>query len=211
MGKIIYVHDKHIWDSGNTFGRHRKERPGRVVHLEYGADAKVTDILSDVTKAAGSDGIFLLVFNAHGNRGCIFIGEGIMPQRYKYFKVLKPYFFKSRPKSLGIEIHSCYFAASSLVSQGENDTAGGSHTSANFSSWGAMPVHQLAVVDRLSRDGQGHLCAAKLADITGVNVKGSYTAQLTDKLGRFEGKWICARPKGKITVHPSSVAPAAIQ
>lgn len=205
--EIVYVHDKHIWDSGKTFGRHSGAGTAKVHHIECDKDVSAALVAYKVQAALDGAPLKTLIFNGHGNCGSILIGHGINTGNFSALRVLRPSFMAA-PGGGSIEIHSCHFLSSGSVNEKIYYLALGQRVWANRESWTSMDDHGAKAKMAIQKAGAGQKAALALAATTGARVKAAYLAQQTDKVGKFEGLWGCAWPDGRtFKQYPAQVRP----
>lgn len=223
--RLAYLHDGDIYDAGKTFGRHRS-READVVHVEIPSGTAIGDSLRRVRQAVGDDALELLIMNAHGNQGSLYIGEWIKGASFPAFATLRPLFDRAEVER-GIEIHSCCFASAKKVGRREYSAArewlmghvdefeSGLHTLSGGTFGDSKDWRDEDVRTHWTQAeqvvGDGTAAMVKLAKQAGCLVKAAFSWQRGDAQGRFEDLWACARPDGRVTLHPDTVPPSAIQ
>lgn len=205
--QTIYVHDAEMWDAHKAFGRHATDR---VIHLQAMPRDSVDNIVDKIRRALKGGPLKTLIFNGHGNCGNIHVGQGINPTNYILFADLKSAFTAAAGGG-DIEIHSCHFLASGQVSKHVYDTALGVRSTANPEDWLRMEQQGAKARAAVQKSGEGEEHAKRFAKVTGARVKAAYQAQMTDKVGKFEGLWGCAWPDGRFARYPAQVRPDRVQ
>ncbi len=116
---IVYVHADDIFDRGLFFQRH--EGLSDVVHLTIPRAYSVTQIVNTIiARVRNERSIYTMIWNGHGNRGHVGIGQGIGPYSGE-LAFLAPYM---TPHGYGVEIHSCLVASATNDSQTADDGLG---------------------------------------------------------------------------------------
>lgn len=180
---IVYVHAADIYDRGLSFQRH--EGLSDVVHLTIPRSYSVMQIVSTIISHVRNEGsIYTMIWNGHGNRGHVGIGQGIGPYSQD-LAFLAPYM---TPHGHGVEIHSCLVASATNNTQTADDGLG-VETVRRFAYFLGCPV----------RAAYGLQYGQDRA-LFGLIRRG-------DTEGVYETPWITAHPNGAVAEFPSSARP----
>ena len=226
-GKILYVHDEKAPDAGETFGRHKaREKQGDVRSITIPRKTKLDDVMKRIERAIGNDPLELLILNAHGTTAQVSIGEKFGPNDLDHFKKLRPIFQRNPGFKMGIEIHSCCFAAPKDVGYrkqdwttrlrgGVVDTLQSLVHSASQGKYGNKKpwrdeFPELGWDKVETAVGLGTKAMLTIAKNAQCTVKAGFFAQYSDPYGKFESNWACVWPPDKIRVYYKSISPDAV-
>lgn len=186
----LYIHSDEMADTGRTFDRHRSMD---VRHVVVPAETSVTEILRRATdeltaeeRAASTPPIDLLIFNAHGSPGRIWIGESISIHNVETLgSGLGGYFKPILNGGQGIEVHCCQ-VASQIVRGPEPPprtcAVRTGPTAVDLAETGVRFIYRMA-------------CSF------GIRVRASFDSQIADSYGYFENSIAEATPSADADWH----------
>lgn len=182
---ILYMHSDEIYDQGLSFDRHRQLSDVEHVIVPAGMNL-VAAIHLAISRVLHRRSIWLLILNAHGNRGIIGIGAtGIGPANVDSFSELAPYM---TPGGRGVEIHSCLAASNTPNVEGRGEGLG------------------IEFLRRMAYFLQAPVRGAYGLQ-TGQHTQFFGMVRIGDTRGRYETPWVTVFPNGAVVEHDASLSP----